>query len=141
MRCGFYMACSLLAVAAAGCSSSLAKPTLQAPGPVSYQQHQAERFDPYPDDTLGPAVVGGHPRDFGQPREPLPLRPNPAAAPLAAAPLATAPLATAPAVVGPPVAVPPADAPPVYAPRKYDSPYGAPTPYIPNSLTAPLPQR
>ncbi len=140
MRCGIYSMCGLLAVAT-GCSSSLGKPTLQAPGPVAYQQRQAERFDPYPDDSLGPAVVGGHPRDFGQPRDPLPLRPSPAAAPLADAPgVGGAPIA-APAVVGPPVAVPPAASPPAYAPPKYDSPYGAPAPYFPNTLTAPLPQR
>jgi hypothetical protein len=123
----------MLAVAA-GCSSSLSKPTLMAPGPVAYQQHQAERFDPYPDDTLGPAVVGGHPRDFAQPREPLPLRPNSSSA---------APLSTAPAtVVGPPMATAPAAAPPAYAPAAYDSPYGAPGPFIPSTLNPnPTPQR
>jgi hypothetical protein len=131
MRCGVFAACGLLAVAAAGCSSSLAKPTLQAPGPVSYQRQQAERFDPYPDDSLGPAVVGGHPRDFGQPRDPLPLRPNPSAAPLAAAP----------ATVGPPLPVAPAAPAPVYAPPKYDSPYTTPSPFFPSTLTAPAPQR
>ncbi|OHB81850.1 MAG: hypothetical protein A2W31_07055 [Planctomycetes bacterium RBG_16_64_10] len=37
------------------------------PGSASYQQRQAVRFDPYPENDLGPPVVGGRPLGFTQP--------------------------------------------------------------------------
>lgn len=43
-------------------------PRLLAPaGPAAYQQHRATRFDPYPDDTYAPEVVGGRPREYEKP--------------------------------------------------------------------------
>ncbi len=116
MRCGAIVSSLLLVAGVTGCSSSLGKPTLQPQGPVSYQQRQAEKFDPFPDDTLGPAVVGGRPRDYGQPREPLPLRTNGAAA-------ASASIA------------------PTYAPAAYDSPVPDPSPFMPSSVGGPTPRR
>ncbi|HEV3416310.1 MAG TPA: hypothetical protein VG056_05840 [Pirellulales bacterium] len=106
-----------LGVAAAGCSSSVARPNWFGPQPPqAYQQNQAQRYDPYPDDSLGPAVLGGRPRDFDRPREVAPLRPNPAFAPIGGA--------------APPVQLQPTPgpySPPPYAPAPYpQTPYVAP---------------
>lgn len=38
------------------------------PGPAPYQQARARQFDPYPENDLGPPVVGGRPLSFGKPR-------------------------------------------------------------------------
>ncbi len=84
---------SVVGVSSTGCSS-LAKPHLATAGPVEYQQRQAERFDPFPDNNLGPAIVGGRPREFDAPREPLPLRPT--APPPTFAPAPFAPVGPAP---------------------------------------------
>ncbi len=75
MRRLILLAPALWLCVAAGCSSTVAKPTLMPNGTVEYQQHVAEKFNPYPDNSLGPPVVGGQPRGFDAPREPLPLRP------------------------------------------------------------------
>ena len=37
------------------------------PGSADYQQKQAQRFDPYPDNQIATEVVGGRPRDFTNP--------------------------------------------------------------------------
>ncbi|MDI9443696.1 MAG: hypothetical protein QM844_05970, partial [Planctomycetota bacterium] len=42
-------------------------PRIQGPGTAPYQRGIAERFDPYPENDVGPAVVGGRPRDFDRP--------------------------------------------------------------------------
>jgi hypothetical protein len=34
---------------------------------VEYQRSEAQQFDPYPQDELGPSVVGGRPPDFQEP--------------------------------------------------------------------------
>jgi hypothetical protein len=38
------------------------------PGSESYQLKQATRFDPYPDPTTGPPIVGGRPIEYMSPR-------------------------------------------------------------------------
>ena len=55
-----------LVVGAAGCSS-LSPPNWSRPGPAEYQQRQAERFDPYPENEPGPAIVGARPREYEKP--------------------------------------------------------------------------
>jgi hypothetical protein len=42
---------------------------LFTPGTVEQKRQRATVHDPYPDQNLGPEVVGGRPRDF---QEPLP---------------------------------------------------------------------
>ena len=100
-----------LGVAAGGCSSSLGRPNWMNPGPVAYQQQQALRYDPFPEDDLGPPIVGGRPREYDRPREPAPLKVNPAFGPVSG--------------VEPAVQLPPT--PGAYSPGPYpQTPYGAP---------------
>lgn len=42
-------------------------PNWRRPGPAYYQQYQAVRHDPYPEDDLGPEIVGGRPRGYQKP--------------------------------------------------------------------------
>jgi len=35
--------------------------------PPAYQEAQIQRFDPYPDNEIGPSMVGVRPRDFDAP--------------------------------------------------------------------------
>ena len=71
MRFGSLTVASLmLGLAASGCSSRVARPNWFDPGPIAAQQNQALRYDPYPDDSLGPAVLGGRPREYDRPRQP-----------------------------------------------------------------------
>ena len=52
---------------AAGASSgcySVPGPDWHQPGTANYQRAVAERFDPYPENETGPAVVGVRPRDY-----------------------------------------------------------------------------
>jgi hypothetical protein len=51
-----------------GCSSSLRKPRLSSPGTAGFQRFNAERFDPYPQNDMGPEIVGGRPIDYQMPR-------------------------------------------------------------------------
>ena len=52
-----------LSVSLSGCSGGF--PRLFGPrGPVQTQRLDASYYDPYPDDKLGPEVVGGRPRDY-----------------------------------------------------------------------------
>lgn len=52
-----------------GCQG-LDRPRWFNPGPAEYQQRQAVRFDPYPDNDIGPPVVGGRPPSYStQPPE------------------------------------------------------------------------
>ncbi|MCA9155006.1 MAG: hypothetical protein R3C99_03735 [Pirellulaceae bacterium] len=43
-------------------------PFSRPPGTAQQQRYSATLHDPYPDNDLGPEVVGGRPRDFQQPR-------------------------------------------------------------------------
>jgi hypothetical protein len=54
-------------------------PNWGSPGPAFYQQYQAIRHDPYPQNDVAPEIVGGRPRAYQQPptevsriRQPLP---------------------------------------------------------------------
>jgi hypothetical protein len=42
-------------------------PRIFRPETVEYQRSEAQQFDPYPQDELGPAIVGGRPPDFQDP--------------------------------------------------------------------------
>ena len=55
----------LFCLALAGCN--LGRPNWTHPGTIQQQQGRATIHDPYPDNDLAPAVVGGRPRDFQQP--------------------------------------------------------------------------
>lgn len=64
----FLVAMTSLALAsAAGCSSTVKKPRLLHPGPAEYQRANAVQFDPYPQNDMGPAIVGGRPREYAIP--------------------------------------------------------------------------
>ena len=114
---------AVLGLAASGCSSSVARPNWLNPGPVAYQQNQALRYDPYPDDSLGPAVLGGRPREYDRPRPPAPLIVHPGASAMGGA----APPAGIPPTPGPysPGPVTPA---PIYPQTPYTPPVYAPAP-------------
>lgn len=49
-----------------GCQNGLQQ-NLQPPGTIWQQRNRAVQFDPYPVDHMGPAIVGGRPRDFSKP--------------------------------------------------------------------------
>lgn len=61
-----------IVAAICGCAS-LGKPTLPASGPARMQQRRAVRFDPYPQDDIGPYLFreplmdGSRPRDYNEP--------------------------------------------------------------------------
>ncbi|MCA9235730.1 MAG: hypothetical protein KDA44_09670, partial [Planctomycetales bacterium] len=55
----------------AGCSPTIRYPHLIGPGPAPIQRANAEAFDPYPLQDLGPEIVGGRPRDFAVPVDPV----------------------------------------------------------------------
>ena len=48
-----------------GCGQT--RPLLAPPGPMRYQQNNANFHDPYPDQDAGPEVDGGRPREFSRP--------------------------------------------------------------------------
>jgi hypothetical protein len=85
----------VLGAMAAGCKG-LQGPNWSRPGPAPYQQRMAERFDPYPDSQIGPAVVGGRPRDYQiPPPEPARARwPVPGVSPSGNAAITPMPAAT-----------------------------------------------
>jgi len=54
----------LLAVClSAGCRQ-MGKPQWFNPGTTEYQRQRAQRFDPYPDDDIGPPIAGGRPPGY-----------------------------------------------------------------------------
>ena len=57
--------CSALATAF-GCRGTQT-PQIFGPGSASYQQSQAQRFDPYPETNVGPNVAGGRPDGYSMP--------------------------------------------------------------------------
>jgi hypothetical protein len=117
--------CQLLVVAAIcapqlACSSAVRKPTLLHPGPAPYQRDNAQQFDPYPQNDMGPKIMGGRPPDYAIPpnevtrafqyseqrRSTLGLSPTLIpSAPVVAAPAYIPP--TPPAIVGPAVPMAP----------------------------------
>jgi len=62
----FVVAAMVLGVCLSGCNG-LQRPSWLRPGPAPYQQRMAERFDPYPDNQMGPMVDGGRPREYEKP--------------------------------------------------------------------------
>lgn len=127
----------LLQCATLGCVGT-ELPNWCNPGPEWFQVSQAKKFDPYPDPTIGPAVVGGRPLAYRDPR------PNPdltkittSATPLAAPPYATpsAPVYGPPTSYPPPAAYPP---PAMYPPPAGYLPPAAGTAPPPAGIAAPL---
>ncbi|OHB66664.1 MAG: hypothetical protein A2V70_13450, partial [Planctomycetes bacterium RBG_13_63_9] len=57
---------ALLLTGPIGCQG-LAPPRFFQPATAQYQQAQAERFDPYPENETGPPVVGARPQGFENP--------------------------------------------------------------------------
>ena len=55
-----------LATVVAGCRN-LAPPNFAYPGTAEYQQSMAQRFDPYPENESGPAIVGARPMEYEKP--------------------------------------------------------------------------
>ncbi|MCO6047537.1 membrane or secreted protein [Aeoliella sp. ICT_H6.2] len=51
-----------------GCSPAVRTPHLYNPGPASYQQYNAQNYDPYPLPDAGPPVDGARPLAFQTPR-------------------------------------------------------------------------
>ena len=126
---------ALSALLAAGCSclappnatnQGLAMPNVAHPGTEAYQQARAQRFEPYPENDVGPPVVGGRPREYQDPRPAFAvlqdMHPNPAAIPprtepvLPACPqvqVPQAPIAQPPIITPPPaIYYPPGVTPP-----------------------------
>jgi len=57
------------ALVALGCTNpDFGVPRICNPPPESTQVARARKFDPYPDPSIGPAVVGGRPIDYIDPR-------------------------------------------------------------------------
>ncbi|MBL9084014.1 MAG: hypothetical protein JNK76_19510 [Planctomycetales bacterium] len=54
------------AVVSAGCRGT-AQPQIFGPGSAKYQQTQAQRFDPYPENDIGPRVEGARPDGYTTP--------------------------------------------------------------------------
>ncbi len=46
------------------CSPTIRWPRLASPGTAPFQRHNAEQFDPYPQNDMAPAIVGGRPPDY-----------------------------------------------------------------------------
>lgn len=57
---------SLLAQLSA-CSPTIRYPRLASPGTAPLQRYNAEQFDPYPQNDMGPEIVGGRPLDYAVP--------------------------------------------------------------------------
>ena len=53
-------------VVGSGCRG-LAPPNWFRPGPAEYQQTQAQRFDPYPENETGPKIAGARPPEYEKP--------------------------------------------------------------------------
>jgi hypothetical protein len=59
---------------AAGCRG-MGMPNWCHPGSIAFQQTAAERFDPFPENEIGPELAGARPRDYQRPiAEPLRAR-------------------------------------------------------------------
>jgi hypothetical protein len=111
------LTCCALLLPLAACSSTVRRPRLLHPGPAGYQQANAEEFDPYPQNDVGPEILGGRPPDYQIPpnevtraRQQQPVGPwrsaVPVAAPIAAPvtpPVIPAPVSTP---VTPPITYP-----------------------------------
>jgi hypothetical protein len=66
------ISCLMIVLAALGaplvaCSSAVRKPQLLHPGPAPFQRYNATQFDPYPQNDMGPEMVGARPLDYAIP--------------------------------------------------------------------------
>ncbi|MEM8944742.1 MAG: hypothetical protein AAGD11_06115 [Planctomycetota bacterium] len=61
MRC---LISVVLVFSLTGCSSSVFIPRILSPGPAPFQRNNAQQFDPYPQNDLGPEIVGGRPLGY-----------------------------------------------------------------------------
>jgi hypothetical protein len=124
IRCTKCCAATLIAALpfAAGCAGT-ALPNWLNPGPTKYQVGQAESYDPYPDPTIGPPIVGGRPIGYLDPR----ANPDPAKIKPPSAGMAPVYPAAAPVTYPPPAAYPPGAVayPPVYVPAAQCTPSAA----------------
>lgn len=59
---------SVMVVMLTACSPTIRMPRLESPGTAGFQRHNAEQFDPYPQNDMGPPIVGGRPPDYAVPR-------------------------------------------------------------------------
>ncbi len=66
VRAGMLAFALLISVAICGCCRT-AMPSWSHPGTADAQRCRALRYDPYPENEPGPAVVGVRPREFDQP--------------------------------------------------------------------------
>ncbi|HMO13458.1 MAG TPA: hypothetical protein PKD64_02420 [Pirellulaceae bacterium] len=57
--------CILLVPVTSGCGI---RPWFGPPGTVNQQRNNAALYDPFPDNSAGPAIVGGRPLGYDTPR-------------------------------------------------------------------------
>jgi hypothetical protein len=62
-----WLVAGLLGFAALGGCQSVAGPEWEHPGPMAVQQKRALRYDPYPENELGPPATGMRPREYDIP--------------------------------------------------------------------------
>jgi hypothetical protein len=67
LRWQFFVS-SVMVVMLTACSPTIRMPRLESPGTAGFQRHNAEQFDPYPQNDMGPPIVGGRPPDYAVPR-------------------------------------------------------------------------
>ena len=73
-RLGSALLATVVTVGVGGCAG-LAPPNWFHPGPAEIQQGRAAQFDPYPDNDVGPSILGARPRGYEKPpAEPLRAR-------------------------------------------------------------------
>ena len=63
----FYLAL-IVPLVASGCGPLFGTPQIWPPAPESVQINRAKKFDPFPDPSIGPPVIGGRPQGFLDPR-------------------------------------------------------------------------
>jgi len=61
------LAAGLLILIASGGCQNIARPNWSHPGSAQSQQCQALRYDPYPENDIGPTMVGARPREYQNP--------------------------------------------------------------------------
>jgi len=69
------LAAGLLILIASGGCQNIARPNWSHPGSAQSQQCQALRYDPYPENDIGPTMVGARPAST-KTRRPKPLAPG-----------------------------------------------------------------
>ena len=96
----------VLAMFVAACGGCVAPPNLLHPGSEAHQQARSQVFEAYPENEPGPAIVGGRPREYMNPRaEVIRVQPRvgePLLAPYPQQQMPQAPIAQPPIVTPPP---------------------------------------